>query len=585
MHPETNTLDRQSLPSIKDGLIFRAKTTIFQFKRLIENSLTSVSHKLEQKNSKVFNELLAESKTDLWHLDEQQEIFLQLGKVHNLRVALRNIDGVIVPAGEIFSFWAQLGRPTKSKGYVYGRELREGCLIPSVGGGLCQLSNGLYDAALSASFQIVERHAHTKMIAGSLAEIGRDATVFWNYVDLRFRSQRSFQISAYLTKDHLVIQYWAEAKQKRHLRVITQSDTTNVDSVNSCASCGQHSCFRNVEDQMPKDDISRTAYLVDEYWPEFDKYITAKRVARDLLALPIDGKRFNRANYAWSTTGFAQIHQSFFQTIQRSIASRNIARQGAMRQRTLLKEDERLAASYGQKLGYDVTHVVVMQNLLPFLWRDGHLGGRTFDVLMTRLPMQALHDQLDRAHQLHADSATLGDFRADKELIRLEQEALKHAEKIITPHTEIAGLFPEKAELLDWQLPKVEKVINKGDKIVFPAATAGRKGAYELRLVAKELKLKIKLTGSQLEGKEFWQEIETERNEDHWLAGVGLVVLPAYIEDKPRKLLEALARGIPIIATTCCGIKAQSGITLIPPGDATALRQAIENLMNKSLVW
>ena len=78
------------------------------------------------------------------------------------------------------------------RGFVKGRELREGCIIPNVGGGLCQVSNALYDAALQAGHEIVERHAHTQVIAGSLAEQGRDATVFWNYVDLRFRSERPF---------------------------------------------------------------------------------------------------------------------------------------------------------------------------------------------------------------------------------------------------------------------------------------------------------------------------------------------------------------------------------------------------------
>ena len=92
---------------------------------------------------------------------------------------------------------------SRLKGYVDGRELREGCIIPNVGGGLCQISNALYDAALKANFEIIERHAHSQIIAGSLAEQGRDATVFWNYVDLRFRSANAFRIEAKLGKDHL----------------------------------------------------------------------------------------------------------------------------------------------------------------------------------------------------------------------------------------------------------------------------------------------------------------------------------------------------------------------------------------------
>ena len=63
-------------------------------------------------------------------------------------------------------------------GFVAGRELREGCMVSSIGGGLCQLSNALYAAALEAGCEIVERHAHSKVVPGSLAERGLDATVF-----------------------------------------------------------------------------------------------------------------------------------------------------------------------------------------------------------------------------------------------------------------------------------------------------------------------------------------------------------------------------------------------------------------------
>ena len=65
-----------------------------------------------------------------------------------------------------------------------GRELREGCIIPVVGGGLCQFECALTYAALSAGFEIIERHAHTQVIPLT-REVARDATVFWNYVDLR----------------------------------------------------------------------------------------------------------------------------------------------------------------------------------------------------------------------------------------------------------------------------------------------------------------------------------------------------------------------------------------------------------------
>ena len=154
--------------------------------------------------------VIAESKSKLWSNNQGAELKLEAGKVHNLRMALRRLNGVEIPAGRAFSFWSQVGLPVRWKGYARGRELREGCIIPSVGGGLCQLSNALYDAALSAGFEILERHAHSKVIPGSLAEVGRDATVFWNYVDLRFKSNNPFRIEILMTSDELIVRLKTE---------------------------------------------------------------------------------------------------------------------------------------------------------------------------------------------------------------------------------------------------------------------------------------------------------------------------------------------------------------------------------------
>lgn len=86
--------------------------------------------------------IIAESTSRLWSDGNDSEGALLAGKINNLRLAVRRLDGVEVPAGGTFGFWAQIGRATRWKGYVRGRELREGCLVPAVGGGICQLSNG-----------------------------------------------------------------------------------------------------------------------------------------------------------------------------------------------------------------------------------------------------------------------------------------------------------------------------------------------------------------------------------------------------------------------------------------------------------
>jgi vancomycin resistance protein VanW len=167
---------------------------------------------------------------------------LTAGKIHNLRLAAARVDGVEVAAGAVFSLWAHLGPPTRRRGFIEGRELREGCMIPTIGGGLCQLSNALYCAALEAGFEIVERHAHSFIVPGSEAAAGRDATIFWNYVDLRFRSDHPFRVEAMLTDEDLIVSLLGTAT-----RASAFDDRNEARrEASECTLCGVTDCRRHV---------------------------------------------------------------------------------------------------------------------------------------------------------------------------------------------------------------------------------------------------------------------------------------------------------------------------------------------------
>jgi vancomycin resistance protein YoaR len=186
--------------------IFWIKSRLLIVKRCIENNVI-------HKNPRLFpceppqtpRHTLAEIHTLLYTDTKDTEQEFQLGKIHNLRIASPYFHHIIIPSGATFSFWQQLGRPSKRKGFVIGRELRQGCIIPTIAGGICQLSNSLYQAAKHANCNIIERHAHSQHIEGSSAALGEDATVFWNYIDLRFRPQHTLFLSVFLTSTELVV--------------------------------------------------------------------------------------------------------------------------------------------------------------------------------------------------------------------------------------------------------------------------------------------------------------------------------------------------------------------------------------------
>lgn len=197
-------VDTSGAHGARSRLVFWTKSRLLIFRRMIANSLGPVP-RLRRAPLPADAERLARDEHRLYSLTEPRERELELGKVQNLRVAAAAVDGLVLEPGETFSFWRAAGQPRRGKGYVTGRELRLGCMIPSTGGGICQLTNALSRVAHQAGLEIVERHSHSVHPEDFFIDDATDATVFWNYIDLRFRSLRRVRIGATLTETTLVV--------------------------------------------------------------------------------------------------------------------------------------------------------------------------------------------------------------------------------------------------------------------------------------------------------------------------------------------------------------------------------------------
>lgn len=133
---------------------------------------------------------------------------LQENKIINLKIAASEIDGIIIRPGEIISFWKLVGKTTIAKGYIEGMQLARGEVKTGIGGGICQLANLLYWMTLHTSLVVTERHHHSFdpfPDSGRTLPFGSGASVFYNYIDLRFYNptSSSFQIKVWLTDKHL----------------------------------------------------------------------------------------------------------------------------------------------------------------------------------------------------------------------------------------------------------------------------------------------------------------------------------------------------------------------------------------------
>lgn len=109
-----------------------------------------------------------------------------VNRTYNINVAADAIDNIVLQPGEVFSFNRIVGPRSKEAGYKEALVIVEDQFTPGIGGGVCQVSSTLYNAALLAGLEILERHNHSLPVA--YVPLGRDATVAYGGYDLKFRN-------------------------------------------------------------------------------------------------------------------------------------------------------------------------------------------------------------------------------------------------------------------------------------------------------------------------------------------------------------------------------------------------------------
>lgn len=172
------------------------------------------------------------------------------GRTNNLQLAARKIDGVVVMPGEVFSYNKTVGKRTVEAGFQEGLGYTAGKAVPMIGGGICQTSSTLYDAAVYANLEIVERYNH--MFNTVYAGAGRDATVSWGSADFKFRNTRAYPImiranaqNGVITVDIWGIKESVEYDIEIYVTVLYYTSWTTVYETNNSLAPGQEIVSQN----------------------------------------------------------------------------------------------------------------------------------------------------------------------------------------------------------------------------------------------------------------------------------------------------------------------------------------------------
>lgn len=97
------------------------------------------------------------------------------GRVANIRLAARTLNGTYVPPGGTFSLNGVLGQRTPEKGYQKGGVIQNGRLSENYGGGISQVSTTVFNAAFFSGMKFLEYSPHGFYI--SRYPEGREATI------------------------------------------------------------------------------------------------------------------------------------------------------------------------------------------------------------------------------------------------------------------------------------------------------------------------------------------------------------------------------------------------------------------------
>ena len=132
----------------------------------------------------------------------------QHNKIQNLKLAISNLDGLVIKPGETFSLWYLVGNPSKRRGYLKGLVLTNGQIGYDYGGGLCQLGNLLYWMILHSPLTVSERWRHGFDVFPDINRklpFGSGATLSYNYIDLQVQNTtlEDYQLHLYISKERL----------------------------------------------------------------------------------------------------------------------------------------------------------------------------------------------------------------------------------------------------------------------------------------------------------------------------------------------------------------------------------------------
>lgn len=151
---------------------------------------------------------------------------------YNISLAAKNIDGKIVMPGETFSYNETVGPRTAKAGFKNAPIIQDGILVEGMGGGICQVSTNIFNAALISGLKIKSRRNHSLRV--KYVPFGRDAMVNYGTQDFKFVNNNSNPVIVFARAAGgiLNVQIWGNSADKKKCIISTNGINTSRTVIN-----------------------------------------------------------------------------------------------------------------------------------------------------------------------------------------------------------------------------------------------------------------------------------------------------------------------------------------------------------------
>jgi vancomycin resistance protein YoaR len=159
-------------------------------------------------------------------------------RIHNVQLVARLIDGALIAPNTTFSFNQTTGERSPERGFRSAPVIINGELQNGIGGGVCQVSTTVFNAAYEAGLPIESRTNHALYI--DHYPQGRDATVNYPDLDLKFRNDTGkwLLVRTFVGSSALTVKLYGKPQGRRVESETTPLEVTGPPSVKRLPDAG-----------------------------------------------------------------------------------------------------------------------------------------------------------------------------------------------------------------------------------------------------------------------------------------------------------------------------------------------------------